>query len=285
MLTEINESQNAYSDTFKPQAKLLSKPISKPRLEHEDPEDSVNSSSSSQTQELWEDLKQTHAESPTSFEGGKESNKLTNMSFADRLRHYENKRKENTISIALEILAGEQAQCTFTPRINSSSRRSLKHFLKEQELFLENRTQKIKNIQLDLIEKELKTLKRTPHINPMSELMCSLKPRKGSLTRNNKKQPIEEKIPPKRPRSRQNISTRLFETKRSSMRQIKKMREEKQAMEQKEEKELKKSLRKIKETYYVQKKLTRELNNLFNKYNTSPIPFNTFCNTSFYIPR
>jgi hypothetical protein len=285
MSTEINGSQNVYSESFKTQAKLLSKPINKPALEHEDLDDSFNSSPNNQAQELWHELKQTYAEFPTSFDGAKKDNKLAGMSFMDRLGHYKNKRKENTISLALEKLAGEQAQCTFTPRINSSSRRSLKDFLKEQESFLENKTQKIKNIQLDLIEKELKALKQTPHIDPMSELICSLKPRRDSLTKITKKQPIEEKKVTKRPRSRQNISTRLFEGKRSSMNQIKKIREEKQAMEQKKEEELNRSLRKIKETHYVQKRLTKELNNIFNKHNTSPILFNAFCNLAFNFHR
>eukprot|EP00826_Nyctotherus_ovalis_P063887 TRINITY_DN9367_c0_g2_i6.p2 TRINITY_DN9367_c0_g2~~TRINITY_DN9367_c0_g2_i6.p2 ORF type:complete len:295 (+),score=38.14 TRINITY_DN9367_c0_g2_i6:50-934(+) len=110
---------------------------------------------------------------------------LRRMSFEERLRYFANRKKERSINVAMEMLADEQTNCTFTPRVNSCTRRNLKQFLKDQERFLDNRTSKQKQLSMQLLEKEMMTVRSSPRINPESAFMGSVGSAKRSQSKGN----------------------------------------------------------------------------------------------------
>lgn len=110
---------------------------------------------------------------------------LRRMSFEERLRYFANRKKERSINVAMEMLADEQTNCTFTPRVNSCTRRNLKQFLKDQERFLEKRTSKQKQLSMQLLEKEMMTMRSSPRINPESAVMGSVGTARRSQSKGN----------------------------------------------------------------------------------------------------
>eukprot|EP01022_Parablepharisma_sp_SALTPOND_P012866 TRINITY_DN1672_c0_g1_i1.p1 TRINITY_DN1672_c0_g1~~TRINITY_DN1672_c0_g1_i1.p1 ORF type:complete len:579 (+),score=71.24 TRINITY_DN1672_c0_g1_i1:68-1804(+) len=209
-----------------------------------------------------------------------EDSSVVQMNFQDRLGHYINKKKENTISVAMEMLADEQAHCTFTPRVNTYSRRNLQEFLKDQERFLEKKTAKISNFQISLHEKELSVMQRSPQIDPRSVFLCSIKPRPKSVHKSHAKlEVVKEKGSIRKSRNRSKATSKSFEAGHRATKSIKKLREESQLLQQKKEEELVKSQRKSKEAILVQSKIGRELDQICEKHNpqNAPITFLPFC--------
>lgn len=202
------------------------------------------------------------------------------MDFNSRLNHFANKKKENTVSVAMEMLASEQAHCTFTPRVNSTSRRNLKKFLEDQALFLENKSSKIKNTQLQLIEKELMAMREGPQIDRRSEWICATKPRTAS-THKKHARPAQELSPPKAP-CRPKCAT--FVTQRAKVRSIKEMKQESEACEKKRQEELSKLQRRLKEAAIVQNKVKRELDGLFTLHapKEPSLDFTAFCTCCYH---
>jgi len=204
---------------------------------------------------------------------------INEMDFNARLNHFANKRKENAVSIAMETLANEQAHCTFTPRVNSSSRRNLKKFLEDQAQFLENRSAKIKSTQLQLIEKELMTMREGPKIDPKSELICATRSRISSANKKYKKE-VEDISPLKIVNKVNKSKCAAFMTERPKVKSIKEIKQENEAMQKKEEEERSRSQKRLKKASIIQNKIKRELDSLFSLHgpNKSSLDFETFCN-------
>ena len=185
------KNMNAHSTT----SKFISKPSNGPLPHPGADTDSANEDSESmgdsneeqkevsQTGDLWRSIDESK-EMTTSIERPKRGT-LSKMSFEDRLKYFANKKREKSINIAMEMLADEQNNCTFTPRVNSCTRRNLKQFLKDQEQFLENKKTKLKQSQLSLLEKEMMHMRSFSRVNPESALPNSLRQTMKSRSRGN----------------------------------------------------------------------------------------------------
>jgi hypothetical protein len=176
-------------------SKLISKPVNEP-LPHpgadtdsanEDyDEDSESKGESNEEQkegsrDLWGSINESKEMSIERSKRGA----LSKMSFEDRLKYFANRKKEKSINIAMEMLADEQNNCTFTPRVNSCTRRNLKQFLKDQEQFIENRKVKLKQSQLSILEKEMMHMQSSPRINRESTLSTSTRQAVRSKSKGN----------------------------------------------------------------------------------------------------
>lgn len=204
-----------------------------------------------------------------------------NMNFKERMEHYENKKKKNTINVTNQVLANEKAQCPFTPKINSSSRRNLQMFLREQEEFLARKSKKIKNIKLELMEREKSTLRNSPRINRSSIIMCSNKAKSKRHNRSKARIEIPEKTIFKKSRNSSTSQRRLFEYRSTAgLKTIKQAKEELELQKQKQEENNIKLKRKHKENNFLKRKIGRELDTLLSIHNprNSTITFQIFCN-------
>lgn len=260
--------------------KMLSKPVNKPLLALDpDPIDSNDGSLSIDSEDErgngdpWNNG--THNEdSPELLPHG---SSLLRMSFAERMGHYADRRKEHAVRRAMKVLAEEQADCTFAPRVGKATRRSLKGFLKDQEAFLESKAQKLKSLRVAVAESELKTVQPSPRIDPKSSLICSMKPRTDRLYKTNvKPMIIEEPSPPK---LRRKFSNNLLKPRHKSAKRLKNVREEKEAVQKKKEEELASMKKKLKETSRLRSRLERELQAVFNAHSVNSfVTYNEFCN-------
>eukprot|EP00826_Nyctotherus_ovalis_P029579 TRINITY_DN2340_c0_g2_i2.p1 TRINITY_DN2340_c0_g2~~TRINITY_DN2340_c0_g2_i2.p1 ORF type:complete len:409 (+),score=106.40 TRINITY_DN2340_c0_g2_i2:230-1456(+) len=200
------------------------------------------------------------------------------MNFQQRMEHCLNKRKKELASLAMKVMTEEKMQCTFTPRINSHTRRSLNEFLTKQKEFLESKAAKIKNEKISLMEKEEQSLRGLPKINSRSLLICSAKSRTKSVHKSHGKLEVEKVLPVKPKR----ISKPVRSTTAKSIKQIK---EETQALQQKKEEDLSKAKKKAKENELFKNKINRELDNLLSTYNPRKLPLTLpmLCITLVYI--
>ena len=254
-----------------------SKPIDKPCV-----------SDSSDDNENPEDISQEESESSKDFVVWKPSNNTTFngkpnfifKSFIDRMENYENIKKKKNISIAMQIMAEEQAECTFTPNAVCSPKRNFQQFIKDQEKFLESKTNKIENMERTLMENELKNLQKSPKINSKSLLMCK-KLSKGEIkptNYSNIKKVLEENSIPKT-KNKGKCRNRFLEQNYTSPKRLKKVREEKQEFERKKIEELSDLKKKSKGNYHVKKRLEKELDDIINIYynENSQLSYELFC--------
>jgi len=210
-----------------------------------------------------------NAESPKNINGIKPyaDSKIVQMDFEDRIHHFVNKKKENNVTVAMEMLAGEQAQCTFTPQVNSNSRRNLQEFLSSQEKFMEKRALKVKNYQIWKNEKEISELQRSPKINPNSAKIAKNKPRPISVHKEHRLEGDSLRgTPSKTPRKKLN---RTFDLARSVPKKtINQQNEEIRVKKEQKEKQKTQKEHRNKEASFIQRKINRELDELFKKYNS-----------------
>ena len=174
------------------------------------------------------------------------------MNFKERMKCYENKRKENVIGIAMGILANEQAICTFTPRVNSCKHRNLKQFLQDQEKFLANKSTKIKSFKQLLMKQEIDLMRASSSETQNSKVMKRAKSRLNSTQRSNIKTDNKSR----------NDNIHPFITDGEFTKRTKD--------------EINKNKR---EKTILKTKLGKELNTLFNIHNPhkNPISFSVFC--------
>ena len=205
---------------------------------------------------------------------------IVKMNFEDKHNQCESKKKKNTVNIAMQILANERAQCTFTPRVNTNSRRNLKKYLEDQANFLETKSSKIKSYQLDMIEKEMKNVRKIPQIDPKSETMCARRNRAESLHKSYKKHNHPEEVTIVKPQKKFIGKNKSFVLSHAPPKTIKKLKEETKALQVKKENEEKKTQKKIKENSIIKKKIKRELEAIFSLHNPqkTSIKLKTLCN-------
>jgi hypothetical protein len=185
---------------------------------------------------------------------------MPNMNFQQRMEYCLNKRKKEKATLTMKVLTEEKMQCTFTPRINSTSRRTLNEFLSKQKEFLENKAEKIKNGKISLIEKEEQSLRNLPKINSRSLLICSTKSRTKSVHKSHVKVE-EEKTTPIKPKKRIKL------VRSTTAKSIKQLKEESQALQQQKEQSISKAKKKAKEHEFLKSKIGRELDNLLDLHN------------------
>jgi len=202
---------------------------------------------------------------------------MASMNFHQRMEHCVNRKKKEITTLTMKVLAEEKMLCTFTPRINSKSRRTLNEFLSKQKEFLENKAEKIKNEKIFLMEKEEQSLRSLPKINSRSLLICSTKSRTKSMHKNHVKVE-EEKSTPIKPKRKPKL------IKSTTTKSIKQLKEESQALQQQKEESINKAKKKAKEHEFLKSKIGRELNNLLNFHNPQQLllKFSVLCNVAVY---
>ena len=218
-----------------------------------------------------------------------EESSLMQMSFDKRMGHFINKQKENAVTLAIEMLANKQSQCTFTPRINGRTKRNFNEFLHDQERFRESRAARIENSQLEAREKELLQM-QTPRMDPKSLSLLSTKKggRSNSVHKHScmyykaeeeENKSCVKKEKPAKSRNKSMIGNKSCDLTQRSVRMtsIKKKREESRLLEEQKKEELNRSSRKIKENAFVQSKITRELDQIFDKYDNQKITPSIMC--------
>jgi len=272
--------------------RMISKPVNKPLLaigsddtdsNNDDITFDSNEEEIIQNKERVKNIREMVRQDEESQEDSEESlvyingSSLMKMSFTERMDHYENKKKENAVSIAMKVLAEEQADCTFKPKVRDDSRRNLNDFLRDQETFLENKAQKLKSMKIIATEKELKTLQPSPRINARSALMCSGRPRTDRLYKSNTKIKVIKELSPPKPHIKPKGN--LLKSRHKSAKRLKNIREENEAFQKKKEEQLAAIKRKVKENFRVQKKLENELDTIFIKNNiaNTSISYEDFC--------
>ncbi len=157
------------------------------------------------------------------------------------------------------------------------SRRNLDEFLKDQNRFLEARTEKVGNLKRSMLEQEMSMVKTSPRIDPNSLLLCtarSTRSRAKSLekgfslsgtivTQLPKVLDTEEKSKVmKRPKSVNKWSattSRLLDPQSGTKKSIEKQKEERRMEEQKKEEKLRRQQRRAKEAGLALLKLGREI--------------------------
>jgi len=182
------------------------------------------------------------------------------INFKERMEVFDN-RKKNALSIAMQVLANERAECTFAPKINSPSKRSFKCFLKEQQDFLEKKAN-----HLNLVEKEFS---KTPSkLNLNATAVFSMKGKGCTIFE------ALEKSTPRRPRSNQCTLFKCRSTK--GIKTIKQARQELEAERQKKKLEKEKNK---KRNSVLKQKIGREIDTLLDKHNIkgSSMTFPIFC--------
>jgi hypothetical protein len=180
------------------------------------------------------------------------------ISFKERMQAFDNRKKKNAVSIAMQVLASEKAECTFAPKINSPSKRNFKCFLKEQQDFLEKKANR-----LNLTEKEFS---KTPSKLNLNETVMLTTKGKGCAMLE-----ILEKSTPRQPRNT------LFKCRSTKgIKTIKQARQELESKRQKEKLEREKSKRR---NNVLKQRISREIDTLLDKHNTkgSPITFPVLC--------
>jgi len=234
--------------------KIVSKPANKPLLDLDIIEDDIKGNN---------------------FSRAKSTRSLIEMNFKERQKHYKEKKKLNTLSLAMEVLGYNQSQCTFRPQVRSNTRRDLKKFLKDQEEFLESRNKRRQDMQLTLIEEQLKTMQEYPKINPKSYIIS----RYRTNSPNNRKKDTVKEVIVAQPHIKCSSVRSLYKTKFVVTKRKKNIREEHKIQEQDEYNRLTQLKQKVKDDNYIQKKVERELEQLFLIYNidNSPLTFDTFC--------
>ena len=152
-------------------------------------------------------------------------------------------------------------------------------FLKNQTEFLENKKEKVKDMEVALMEKELKNMQKSPRIDTRSALMCTMKPRTEILYKSFSKVKVKEEKIPVKSSKKSKSKKRFLKANRISEKRLKTVREEHQILEHQKREELNSIKRKVRENFYVHKKYENELDELLRAYNLqdSLISYNKFC--------